>query len=88
MVSKTVEVASSAESAEQGHPLVFVVTYLPLKSWMKIIPFIRLSGKVEKQLRSSQGLIRYFHVVNLNTISKVSTDCAWTFSISTGADLR
>jgi hypothetical protein len=59
MVSKTVEVASSSDSADQRQPFVFVVTYLPLKSWMKIIPFIRLSGKVEKQLRSSRGSIRY-----------------------------
>jgi hypothetical protein len=38
---------------------VFVATYLPLLKAMNIIPFLRLSFKIEAQLRSSRGAIRY-----------------------------
>jgi hypothetical protein len=58
LVEKTAEVATALDPKNQGQPFVFVATYLPLRSWMNVVTFIRLSGKVEAQLLASQGAIR------------------------------
>lgn len=62
MVNKKVEVSFPVKAVEdQGEPQIYVVvaTFLPLKSFWKILAFLRLSAKVEKQLRVSRGLVRY-----------------------------
>jgi hypothetical protein len=62
MVRKTVEIAPSKSSqpgTEKSQSYLLVATYLPLKSFWKIIPFIRLSSKIEAQLRESNGIVRY-----------------------------
>ena len=36
-----------------------VATYLPLKKWRYIIPFLRMSGRIEKQVKKNSGVVRY-----------------------------
>ena len=36
-----------------------VATYLPVRSWTNIVPFLRLSSKIEQQLRQGEGSVRY-----------------------------
>jgi quinol monooxygenase YgiN len=52
-------VSSPADSTNQGQPFVVVATYLPLRRYRDVISFVRLSGRVEAQLRASRGAIRY-----------------------------
>jgi len=54
LVQKVVEV-SPADAAE----FTSIATYLPIAKWRYVIPFLRLSGKVEQQLRRTDGLVRY-----------------------------
>jgi hypothetical protein len=59
LVQKSVEIAKAFDPTNNGQPFVFVATYLPLRSWLNVIPFVRLSGKVEAQILASPGAIRY-----------------------------
>ncbi len=52
---RTVEVEGDRGSSE----FLCVATVLPIRSWRHIIPFFLMSGKVQKQLEQSKGLIRY-----------------------------
>ena len=52
---RTVEVEGDQGSSE----FLCVATVLPIRSWRHIIPFFRMSGKVQKQLEQSKGLVRY-----------------------------
>jgi quinol monooxygenase YgiN len=56
MVTKNVEVVGLTLGDK---PFVIAATYLPLRSFWSIFSFIRLSNKVEVQLRNSRGVIRY-----------------------------
>ncbi len=59
MVHKAVEIATSTASEDDDPPSLVVATYLPLRRYRNVISFIRLSGKIEAQLRTSKGAIRY-----------------------------
>jgi quinol monooxygenase YgiN len=82
MVSRTVEIVSSTE--QLGHKgqssYVIVATYLPLRSFWNIIPFLRLSNKVEGQLRASRGIVRYALRTN------IPQKRFWTISVWTNRD--
>jgi quinol monooxygenase YgiN len=54
MVKKAVEV-SPADAGE----FTSIATYLPVKKWRHVIPFLRMSGRVEQQLRRTEGAVRY-----------------------------
>jgi hypothetical protein len=54
MVQKVVEV-----SPLDGQKFTSIATYLPVKKWRYVIPFFRMSGKVEQQLRRTDGVVRY-----------------------------
>ncbi len=54
MVQKVVEV-----SPPEGREFISIATYLPVKKWRHIIPFFRMSGRVEQQLRRTDGVVRY-----------------------------
>jgi len=54
MVQKVVEV-SPADSSEY----ISIATYLPIEKWKHVIPFLRLSGQVVRQLRGIEGVVRY-----------------------------
>jgi len=36
-----------------------IATYLPIRSWGHVIPFLKITGQVEKQLKHTSGLARY-----------------------------
>jgi hypothetical protein len=85
MVSKTVEIAPSPEfeatkKDRQPSSYVVVATYLPLRSFWKVIPFFRLSNKVEAQLRASRGIVRY----SLRT--NIPRKRFWTLSVWTNRE--
>jgi hypothetical protein len=42
-----------------GTSFIHVATFLPLKSWLHIVPFLRLSSKVLKQAKGSRGAVNY-----------------------------
>ena len=54
---------------------VCVSTFLPVRRWRDVIPFLRMSGRVEKQLKNTQGLIRYA------VKGKLLRKHFWTFSV-------
>ncbi|HEV2139502.1 MAG TPA: hypothetical protein VGR53_11765 [Nitrososphaerales archaeon] len=54
MVQKVVEV-SPADFGE----FTSVATYLPVGRWRHVIVFFRRSGLVERQLRKTEGVVRY-----------------------------
>jgi hypothetical protein len=54
MVQKVVEVASA-----DADEFTSVATYLPVRKWRHVIPFFRMSGRVEDQLRGTEGVVRY-----------------------------
>ncbi len=68
---RTIEVEGDRGSSE----FLCVATILPVRRWRDIIPFFRMTGKVQKQLEQSKGLVRY----------GLKTDLAhkrfWTFSV-------
>jgi hypothetical protein len=53
-MQKQVEV-SRADSGE----FVCIATFLPVRRWRDIIPFLRMTSRVERQLKETKGLIRY-----------------------------
>ena len=54
-LAKKVEVEGGGESGE----FLCVATFLPVRSWGYVIPFLKMSSRVEKQLKQTQGLARY-----------------------------
>jgi len=38
---------------------VCVATYLPVRSWTIVVPFLRRSSKIEQQFQQSEGAVRY-----------------------------
>ena len=47
------------EGGGDGGEFHCVATFLPVRSWTSMIPFLRMSGRVEKQLKQTRGLARY-----------------------------
>ncbi len=58
---KKVEVSNTNPSTE----FLCIATFLPVRSWFHVIPFLRMSLRVEKQLKKTEGLIRYGLRTNL-----------------------
>jgi len=54
LVQRVVEVSQ----AEIGS-FTSIATYLPVRRWRHVIPFFRMSGRVEEQLRRTEGVVRY-----------------------------
>jgi len=70
LVDRLVEV-SSADVSE----FTSVATYLPVKRWRDVIPFLRMSYRVEQQVRRTQGIVRYGLRTNLPSKK------FWTYSV-------
>ncbi len=60
---------------QEQQDFICVASFLPLKSWKYIIPFLIMSQKVLKQIKNSKGIINYG--VKNGYINKNF----WTFSI-------
>ena len=54
MVQKVVEVGPA-----DVKDFTSVGTYLSVKKWRHVIPFFRMSGRVEQQLKRTEGVVRY-----------------------------
>ena len=52
---REVEVEGNGTSNE----FVCIATYLPLRSWRHVVPFLSMSGRVQNQLKQTRGLARY-----------------------------
>jgi hypothetical protein len=55
------EVNPGSDGAER----IYIATFLPLKKWSYLIPFLRMSLRVEGQMKRSPGIIRYSLRTNL-----------------------
>ncbi|HYW00480.1 MAG TPA: hypothetical protein VE862_03365 [Candidatus Acidoferrum sp.] len=47
------------EGGGEGSEFHCVATFLPVRSWGYVIPFMKMSGRVEEQLKQTLGLSRY-----------------------------
>jgi len=65
----------SLAAAEVGHEYLVVITYLPRKSYWSIFSFYRLVRSIQKQLKSSRGLVGYS--MRMQVLGKK----AWTLSV-------
>ncbi|MGH9433753.1 MAG: hypothetical protein ACRD3T_19665 [Terriglobia bacterium] len=48
-----------ARIPEDAQEFLCIATFLPLRRWRDVVPFLRLSFQVEKQLQKSSGMVRY-----------------------------
>lgn len=48
-----------------GDKFLCIATFLPVRSWRHVVPFIRLSMRIEGQLKQSPGIVRYGLKTNL-----------------------
>jgi hypothetical protein len=55
IMQRQVEVSQSVLNGE----LLCIATFLPVRRWIDIIPFLQMSHRVERQLKESPGLVRY-----------------------------
>lgn len=53
------------EPLKEGAKLLCIATFLPVRRWGHVIPFMRMSLRIEKQVRQSPGLVRYGLRTNL-----------------------
>ena len=44
---------------EDGRPYFSAATYLPVRSWRFVLPFLLLSGRIERQAKQTPGLVAY-----------------------------
>ena len=61
--------------AESKGEYLCIATFLPVRRWRNVIPFLRMNSQVEKQLKQTPGLIRYS--IRANFLRKRF----WTFSV-------
>jgi hypothetical protein len=54
LVKKVVEVSTTDVTEFSS-----IATYLPVGRWRHVIAFLRLTGRVERQLRGNDGVVRY-----------------------------
>ena len=55
MLERKFEVEGDGKSDE----FLYIATFLPIRSWRHVIPFLRMNSRVGKQLRRTHGLARY-----------------------------
>ena len=75
-LQRKVEVEGDGESKE----FLCIATFLPVRSWRYVIPFFRLTGRVQKQLEHTKGLARYG--LRMEPLSKKF----WTFTVWKGKE--
>lgn len=61
MLERKVEV----EGDGGGGEFVCIATFLPVRKWRHVIPFLMMSARVQKQLLHTRGLARYSVRANL-----------------------
>jgi hypothetical protein len=73
--------------AEPGAEVLFVATFLPLRRWRKVMPFLLLNVGIERQLKRSPGLLRYGLKTNLPR-KQFWTVSVWTDKAAADAFVR
>ncbi len=71
IVQKNVEVGQ----VDSDDELLCIATFLPVQGWLDVFPFLRMTSRVEKQMREAHGLVRYGLRTNL------FRKYFWTFSV-------
>lgn len=67
----------------EGDKFLCIATFLPVRRWRDVVPFIRLSMKIESQLKQTPALVRYGLKTNL------PRKHFWTLSVWNGRiDMR
>lgn len=61
--------------ADSRGEFLCIATFLPMRRWQDVIPFLRMSSRVEKQLKETEGLVRY------GTRANLLRKEFWTFSV-------
>src|ERR671918_137022 len=72
------EVTVSIEQSKGA--VIIIATYLPLSRWRHFLPFLRLSGRVQRQLVKSRGIVKY------GVAADLLYKRFWTVSIWTSLD--
>lgn len=54
-IEKKVEIPT----ADSNIQFLCIATFLPVRSWFHVIPFLRMSPQIQRQLKKTDGLIRY-----------------------------
>ena len=49
----------TTDQETKGKEFLCVATYLPVRRWRHLLPFLRMTSKVMNQLKKSEGAIRY-----------------------------
>jgi hypothetical protein len=55
VLERKVEVNGDGENSE----FHCIATFLPIRKWRHVVPFLRMTMRVEKQLKQTRGLARY-----------------------------
>ncbi len=50
---------------ESNIQFLSIATFLPIRSWFHVIPFLRMSLQIQRQLKKTDGLVRYDLRANL-----------------------
>lgn len=66
--------------AEPAGEFLCFATYLPVRRWRSVIPFLRMSSRVQRQLKKTQGLVR------CGLRADFLRKRFWTFSVWANAD--
>ena len=66
--------------AGAGGEFLCVATFLPVQRWRDVLPFLRMTSRVERQLAESEGLVRYG--LRADPLRKRF----WTFTVWQGRD--
>lgn len=74
-MSITMAEQKQANQTDTGRDFLCVATFLPIQRWRNVIPFLRMTSRVRKQLKSTEGLLRY--TVKADFLHKRF----WTFSV-------
>ena len=53
------EIRGEVSPSKAGEELFCVASVLPLRGYRHVIPFMRMSMKVQRQLKTTPGLVRY-----------------------------
>ena len=63
------------DQADSTNEFICAATFFPLRRWRDVIPFIRMSSRVKKQLKETSGLVRF------GTRTSVIRNRYWTYSV-------
>ncbi len=75
------------DQAGSATKFICVATFFPARRWLDVIPFLRMSSRVQKQLKGTSGLVR-FGLRTSFVRKRYWTYSVWTDRASLDAFLR